>query len=266
MLASARLEVTQVAGRSAVTALFAEAPLKLLAPKNHGRAAWVYQSSLGGGFVGADALAVRVDVGEGAALFFGSQASSKVYRETDGRFTLDARVSAGGVLVSWPDPVVCFEGARLTQGQHVTLGAGASLLLVDALAAGRVARGERWAFTHLSSRLEVLDDAGRPLVREATRLSPEAGPLEARLSGVEALATVVFGGPAFAALGETVARALSAEPLRPQLPMLSVGQARGLWVLRAAAATTESLQEVLHGHLLPGLVAALDEDPFARKW
>src|SRR5215212_4823704 len=68
---------------------------------------------LGGGFVGSDAIELDVHVEQGATLFLSSQASSKVYRAADARFTLRAVVH--GTLVYWPDPVACFAGASLAQ-------------------------------------------------------------------------------------------------------------------------------------------------------
>src|SRR5678815_4835493 len=67
VVASAQLAVERSGERSIVTRARSAAPLRLLAPASPGRAAWVYQSSLGGGFVGRDAIELAVDVAEGAA-------------------------------------------------------------------------------------------------------------------------------------------------------------------------------------------------------
>ena len=52
----------------------------------------MFQSNLGGGFVGDDDVALRVAVQPDALLFLSSQASSKVYRAARSRFTLEAEV------------------------------------------------------------------------------------------------------------------------------------------------------------------------------
>ena len=132
------LEVQQVGARSVVTAAHARTPLRLLSPNNHGHAAWVFQSSHGGGFVGNDDVALTVDVQQGATLFLSSQASSKVYRGTRSRFCVDARVGEAATLIHWPDPIACFAGARLEQRQHFELCGSSNLLCVDAYTAGRV--------------------------------------------------------------------------------------------------------------------------------
>lgn len=243
MTALSRLEVKSVGGRSVVTGLTSEAPLKLLAPAAS-EAAWVYQSSYGGGFVGGDDVALSVRVEPGATLFLTSQASSKVYRAARARFTLDARVE--GTLVWWPDPVACFAGASLEQQLRFSLAPGARLLCVDAYSAGRVARGERWAFDRMDLSMHV-ELGGVTLLRDGVLLDPRHGPLAERLQGFEAFATTVLVG-----LEPPSARAVSRWP----------------WgaVMRSGAASVEALATQLHAELGPSLRSLLGDDPFARKW
>ncbi len=258
------LEVARVGERSAVVGLCSQSPLRLLAPSNHGHAPWVYQSSHGGGFVGDDDLSLAVDVGPGAALFLTTQASSKVYRGARARFELEASVGAGGTLVSWPDPLVCFAGSSFEQAQRFALGEGASLVCVDALGAGRVARDERWAFDSLSSRID-LDVGGAPCLREALWLSAAQGDLAARLGPADALATVLLAGPKLAGACDAIDAALRASAPGP--PPL-VASSRWPWgsVLRLAAPSTESLARALGRLLRPSVRDLLGDDPWARKW
>lgn len=243
--ARAQLEVKAIAGRSVVTGATTQPPLGLLNPRRASGAAWVYQSSLGGGFVGDDALELSVRVEPGATLFLSSQASSKVYRRADARFTAHAEVQPDAALAWWPDPVACFAGASLTQALHFSLGRGARLLCVDAYTAGRVAHSERWAFDRMDLAVSI-DVEGRAVLREGLLLDPRHGPLDARLRGFEAFATAVLVG-------------VSA----PALPSASVWP----WgtVLRFGASSTEALQAQLRAALTPALEALLGEDPFARK-
>src|SRR5262245_41650827 len=95
--------------RSLVTRAFAASPLRLLMPRNHGHAAWVYTSTYGGGLVDRDALHLDLDVGPHAAALLATQAATKVYRSPHGTsMTMTARVADHGLLVVAPDPVVCF--------------------------------------------------------------------------------------------------------------------------------------------------------------
>jgi urease accessory protein len=249
---TAPLDIAKVAGRSVVIGALAHSPLVLLNPRNHGHSAWVYQSSHGGGFVGGDEVALTVSVERGATLFLSSQASSKAYRATRAKVTLDVTVAAGATLVSWPDPVSCFTGASLSQRQSFSLEEGASLLAVDAYSAGRVARGERWAFERFDSRIH-LDIAGVPTLRDAVLLSAEHGDLPARMSGAEAFATIIAAGPGVA----PVVEALRAAPGASTWPW-------GL-VLRLAAPSVERLTDRLRELLQPHVAALLGDDPWARK-
>jgi urease accessory protein len=261
-----QLTVEQVRGRSAVTTSRAYPPLQLLNPANHGGGAWVYQSSLGGGFVRDDEVALAVNVGAGATLFLSSQASSKVYRSARSLASLDATVDAGGALVLWPEPVTCFAGASLVQRQKVALGEGASLLFVDAFSAGRVARGERWAFTSLESRVEV-SMGGQPWTREAIRLDPRHGALETRLEGLDAFATVVVCGPAFEALSAGLTSQLAARPVRERVQVTCSPRVGGV-VVRVAAPRVDGLLVELQALLREAVSAFLGDaplTPFGRR-
>lgn len=250
----ALLEVAKVGDRSSVVAARAQTPLALLNPANHGHAAWVFQSSHGGGFVTGDAVELTVRVLRGASLFLSSQASSKAYRGTHARFTLDAQLEPEATLVSWPDPVSCFSGARLTQLQRFACAQSANLVVVDAYTAGRLAHGERWAFERLESRLE-LDVEQAPAFREALLLSDAlGGPLAARLGEATALATVLLTGPRLQQAIEALA----------QLPGASRWP-HGL-VLRFAEPTVEALHDTLRRNLREPVADLLGDDPHARKW
>src|SRR5437879_5837818 len=63
----ARIGVIRSGSRSVVNRAYATSPLRLLMPANHGRAAWIYSSSFGGGLVAGDRIAIDIDVDEAAA-------------------------------------------------------------------------------------------------------------------------------------------------------------------------------------------------------
>jgi urease accessory protein len=252
---TSRLTIERAPARSVVTAMRSTAPLRLLAPRGGGHAVWVYQSSLGGGFVGADDVALGVEVGAGAALFLSTQASTKVYRATAARFELTARVAAGATLVAWPDPIACFAGASLDQVQRFDVAPDASLLVVDGWTAGRVARGERWQLARLATRLVVND-----FVDDAMLLDPAHGDLGARLGGMDAFATVIATGR-FGPGGDAIAtRPLSRTPI--------VSASRWPWgtIVRVAARDAAGLTAELRELLGASVIDALGADPWARKW
>jgi urease accessory protein len=59
-----------------------------------------------------------------------------------------------------PDHTIPFAGSAFRQRIEAALAPGARLILVDAFAAGRVARGEAWRFDRLESAVAVRDAAG----------------------------------------------------------------------------------------------------------
>lgn len=266
-MTASTLTIAQVAGRSAVVGAHAYTPLKWLTPRNHGHAAWVFQSMYGGGFVGDDALVLDVKVGAGASLFLSSQAASKVYRATQSRFSLNAWVDENATLVCWPDPVVCFAGARLTQRQSFFLTPSSNLLCVDACTAGRLARGERWAFDHLALKLEVEIDRTR-CFGDSLTLSPAHGDLRRRMAPFDAFSTLVLAGPKLNGACDTVAQQINALPLKRAdgSPLISCSRWQWGLVVRIAAGSMDALAQSSRELLQPWLPELLGDDPFERKW
>jgi urease accessory protein len=146
-----------------------------------------------GGVVGGDRMAIDVDVRAGAHACLTTPSATKVYRTAGPTAvqTVALRIGAGAALEWAPDHTIPFAGSAYAQVIHADLEPGARLILVDAFAAGRVARGEAWAFRLLDSALRIRDARGWLLV---DRFRLEGCP---RWSGVGAtdghpyLATVV---------------------------------------------------------------------------
>jgi len=256
--AGSLLAVERWRDRSVVTRSRSVAPLRLLSPASRGHAAWVYQSSLGGGFVGADAIALDVEVGAGARLFLTSQASSKVYRRAVSRCRVDASIAAAGVLVAWPDPIACFAGAAFDQRQRFRLARSAGVIAVDAWTAGRIAHGEAWAFERLALRTEIEID-GAPVLADAVVVSPAHGALAARMARARAFATIAIAG-------EAVAAAVPEIAARAAAPSSAVSVWPWGAVVRVAAPTTEQLVATLHAIIGAPVRDVLGADPFVRKW
>jgi urease accessory protein len=262
----ARLGFERVGNRTVVRTALAHSPLRLLTPRNHGHAAWVYTSSLGGGLVDGDHLSVELDVAEGAAALLSSQGANRVYRSPRGcRSELSARVAPGALLALVPDPTMCFAGARYTQHQDVQLAPGASLVLMDVVTAGRSANGERWAFTHYTSSLRVHRE-GRALLDERWLLDPTHGALPERLGRFDALCTVLLVGPALDSAREALAGHVGALPVTPRSGLVCSASRLGPdgLVLRGAATSAEALLRTTR-EWLSFLPALLGDDPWARR-
>src|SRR5882672_9695322 len=116
-VAQGRLSFERVGAQTVLRDAYAESPLRLLTPRNHGEAAWVYTSTLGGGFVDGDRVRLRISVGRAARAFVSTQGATRIYRSPQGcESETVAEVAAGGALVLAPDPTACFAGRASASG------------------------------------------------------------------------------------------------------------------------------------------------------
>jgi len=263
----AHIGVIRSGSRSVVSRAYATSPLRLLTPANHGHAAWIYTSSLGGGLVDGDRIVMGIDVGGGAAAFLSSQASTKIYRSPHGTSAdLHARVAPDGLLVVAPDPVVCFAGASYRQTQTFELADRAALVLVDWISSGRHASGERWAFDEYHGRLTVRLE-GRLLVQDALALRSADGNLRARLGRFDVLAVAVLAGARLAGVASSLVATGSSMPLPRSADQLVAVTPLGNCgcVVRLAGTSVERVGRTLR-EFLGFLPALLGDDPWIRKW
>jgi urease accessory protein len=115
-----------------------------------------------GGLVGGDTLEIEVDVGPGAHACLTTPSATKVYRtaSTPAVQHVALRVAAGGRLEWVPDHTIPFAGAAFRQVLGAEVGEGGALVIIDAFAAGRLARGEAWRFALLDSTVSIRDRGG----------------------------------------------------------------------------------------------------------
>lgn len=258
-----RLHVEVVDGLSAATGWHASDPLKLMLPRPRARAVWACAATYGGGLVAGDVVGLDLRVGAGAALFIGTQATTKVYRSTGAtaRQTISASVASGALLANLPEPVSCFAGSRFAQRVDLRLEAGASLAWLDAVSAGRVACGERWELDSYITRTDLALD-GRLLLSDRLRLERNH-PLPERFGGHAIVATLLLVGPLCAAAAEA-ARALAAthQPGADGL-LATVSPLADGCMLRCAVVDHEVLARTVRGVIAP-LSGPLDGDPWCR--
>ncbi len=250
-----------------LTRAVAASPLRLLHPKNSGSAAWVYAATFGGGLLGGDAIDLDVTAGAGASALLSTQASTKVYRSAaEARQHLHARVEDDGLLVLLPDPVTPFAHARYAQEQRIEITAGANLVAVDWMTAGRMSAGERWQFTSYASRTWLRRE-GRVILHDATCLTPEDGDVAARLGRFNCLAWAVAIGPALRSAAVRLAGSLAGAPVPKGADLLFSAaplEDDGV-LLRVAGLSAQRVGAVLRQHLnfLPSM---LGDDPWAARW
>ncbi len=194
----------------------------------------------GGGVAGGDAYRVELALREGAEVEATTTAAEKIYRSDGAPARIETRLTlAPQASLFWlPQETLIFEGAALARRLQVEMAGDASLILVESLVFGRLARGESSIDARLRESWRIRRD-GRLVFADETRLDHAGAALDrpAVGAGARALATIIAAAPAVetrlsdvrAALdtasgeveagasafdGLVVARLLSASPVR----------------------------------------------------
>src|SRR3989442_2581394 len=99
-----------------------------------------------GGLVGGDRLTIDVTIGPAAHGCLTTPSATKVYRTAGAAAEqrVHIRLGAGAILEWVPDHTIPFAGSAFRQAIDCEAEDGATLILTDAFAPGRIARGEAW--------------------------------------------------------------------------------------------------------------------------
>ena len=266
----ATLEVSQVAGQSAITSAFAASPMKLLTPVARGCSVWAYTSSFGGGLVAGDQTRLELSLGKAARCFLGTQASTKIYRNAGLRacgHTTTAALDENSLLVFAPDPVSPFTNSSYTQRQEFHLAVGAGLVLVDWFSSGRAARGERWAFNHFQSRNDVFISGERIFVDSVSLDAADGSPGSQHVTGrFNCFALLLLAGEPLQTAGTNLLAEISTRPVERGTNLIcGASPVPHGAILRIAGESVEQVGHELHHHL-KFASALLGDDPWVRKW
>lgn len=144
--------------------------------------AWLVNPS--GGLVGGDHVSVEARLHAGTHVLMTSPSANRVYRSLTEPVLQEIRLSVGpNARLEWlPEVTIPFAGSRFRQSIHVDLASGATVVLWDAMASGRVAMRERWAFASLENEICIRTALGGSVV-ERYRLVPGRLPESVGLVG-----------------------------------------------------------------------------------
>jgi urease accessory protein len=194
-------------------------PLRALAPFHAGDGSLCLMIlNPSGGMAGGDRLRIGARIGAGAAATLITASASKVYRTTGApacqKFT--ATLEPGATLEYLPDHTIPHPGSILHQSAHITMAPGSRLIFYDAIAAGRVGRGERWQFKEIRSET-IIRRGTRPIYISRANIVPDAMPLDqiGWMENFNYLATVVVAGDSdndWSALGAQLDAAIVDSP------------------------------------------------------
>ncbi len=126
--------------------------------------------------LGGDRLRIDAQADGGARVVLTTPSATRVHRADGPEAVQDVDLAVGaGAVMEWaPDHTIPHPGAAYRPHLRARVAADATLLVVDAFAAGRVVRGERFRFRTLDSTLTVTDDEGW-LLHDRVRLVGDAG-------------------------------------------------------------------------------------------
>lgn len=160
-----RLEVTHAQDKDQLSHVEFTAPFKIMKPfyDKKGKMSIMVMSS-SAGVMSGDRQEISVNIGTGASCRVYSQSYDKIHKMEDGygkRRTI-MEVKRGGSLAYSPLPTIPYEGSKFQSETEIYLeDESARLVYSEILSAGRVARGERFAYERYDSSVRVYVGAER---------------------------------------------------------------------------------------------------------
>ena len=143
---------------------------------DHTGCATTFLTNPSGGLAGGDTCSLLATLGRDSHVLFTTPSATKIYRtiEKPAVQSIDLNVGSNAICEWIPEVTIPFAGSSFEQTIAIRLETGATLILWDALAAGRVVRGERWQFSSFANGIRIRLADGRSL-EERYRLSPDRG-------------------------------------------------------------------------------------------
>ena len=128
-----------------------------------------------GGVLGGDHLVTEIVLEKETHVCLTTPSATRIYRSAEKPAVIETviHVSEGATLEYLPDHVIPHAGSALRQSLRVEMERGSRAIILDSFAAGRVARGERWNFSQIDSRTEVIA-CGKPAFLNRTIINPAA--------------------------------------------------------------------------------------------
>ena len=191
------------------------------------------------GILGGDHYEIDVTLGTGASASILTTGANKVYRGPQSRQNAAFFVDDGAFIEYLPHHTIPFADSSYRQDTEFSLSEGATLLCWEAYSAGRVGRGERFAFSFLTNRTRIFR-AGVPEVIDGFELPGGGEPF----AGYSYTATIYACGPHnFEVLAGRLHEVLSR---LPGVLASSSAPATGVCVVRVLAQNAPSLYRALN--------------------
>ncbi|MDG4665620.1 urease accessory protein UreD [Mycobacterium sp. 236(2023)] len=192
--------VADTSGRTRTSSLRQRYPQRVTMPMycdpDHPGAATLCVQSPSGGAFSDDDLYTTVRCHSGAHLHLTTQAATQVFAGdgTGARHHLSFTVHDGAVLQYYPGTVIPHTDSTFTQQIDVYVDPGGIYLGWEAVAAGRIAHGERHRYAGYDSALVATVD-GRTIARDRQLLRPQSHSSALDLMDADYLATFLVVTP-----------------------------------------------------------------------
>jgi len=164
--------------RSGATTILAQSrfslPLQALTPLTLADgASYLMLLNPTGGVLGGDHLVTEIVQEAGTHVCLTTPSATRIYRTAEKPAVLETVIHVGeeATLEYFPDHVIPHIGSALRQSLRVEMARGSRAILLDSMASGRVAHGERWSFTEMDSRTKV-NTRGKPVYINRTKIVP----------------------------------------------------------------------------------------------
>jgi urease accessory protein len=194
-----RLAVKQALGRTRTDRMYQEGAAKIRVPA---RPDGLYEAVLintAGGLTGGDRMDWRFDIAAGARATLTTQACEKIYTSSGGTAAVSTQISiASGGRAAWlPQETILFDGAGLSRRLDVEMEDDCEALIVEPVAFGRLAMGEKHISGMFCDRWRIRR-GGRLAHAEDFRIGPHiwrSCERKAVLGGAASFATVLLISP-----------------------------------------------------------------------
>ncbi|WP_223479603.1 urease accessory protein UreD [Oricola indica] len=175
--------------------------------------ALIYVQNAAGSIFGGDKLRLEIALDEGAELCLSTPTATRLNGTAPSVQETCISVGSEAFIEVIPDMIIPHGRAHHQQITRLEMKGDAGAIIMDLMAPGRVARGERHDYALVSLRLEVSID-GRPILVDAAHFCPsEADPWSAGALGDEGYVGTVFvlgDCPDHATLGQKIAAGFEA--------------------------------------------------------
>jgi urease accessory protein len=166
--------------RTALNRCYFAPPLQALEPfyEDDGSLC-VMMLNIGGGMVGGDRLKTTVDLSSDTHAVLITASAAKAYRANGPAASQETQIKLGenATLEYFPDHLIPHAGAAVDQTLRIEMAKGSRAIIYDAIAAGRIGRGERWQFRELTSEI-IVNRRNSPVYLNRASVRPASQPLD----------------------------------------------------------------------------------------